>query len=173
MDASGSRIAGAVEKNGGLIFEGLFRNQFQRIGKIQRQSLVNIAVNAVKIVLLDPVDSLGKDYRISLKAGSKGSCAYGFRAWFYFNRSCFTAGAEEKGIFSIKEAVFCIELVVSFCYSDYSSNTVPQMSGMKVSVPLNNLVYIGINMADSRLSNPYLRYAISSAVDRNELVTEA
>ena len=63
--------------------------------------------------------------------------------------------------------------VVSFCYSDYSSNTVPQMSGMKVSVPLNNLVYIGINMADSRLSNPYLRYAISSAVDRNELVTEA
>ena len=62
---------------------------------------------------------------------------------------------------------------VSFCYSNYSNNTVPQMSGMKATVPLNNLVYIGVNMTKGLLSNPYLRYAISSAVDRKELISEA
>ncbi|MBQ5798821.1 MAG: hypothetical protein IIW16_03300 [Clostridia bacterium] len=63
--------------------------------------------------------------------------------------------------------------VVSVCYSDYSDNTIPRMSGRKVSVPLNNMVFIGINMSHPLLSNKYLRYAISSAVDRDEIVKEA
>ncbi len=63
--------------------------------------------------------------------------------------------------------------VVSVCYSDYSDNTVPRMSGRKVSVPLNNMLFIGVNMAHPLLSNKYLRYAISSAVDRDEIVKEA
>lgn len=63
--------------------------------------------------------------------------------------------------------------VVSMCYSDFSNNTVPQMSGLKASVPLNNLVFIGVNMSHWLLSNQYLRYAISSAVDRTELLSEA
>lgn len=63
--------------------------------------------------------------------------------------------------------------VVSVCYSDYSDNTVPRMSGRKVSVPLNNMVFIGVNMSHPLLSDKYLRYAISSAVDRDEIVSEA
>ncbi len=63
--------------------------------------------------------------------------------------------------------------VVSMCYSDYSDNTVPRMSGLKVSVPLNNMVYLGINMSHYLLKEPYLRYAISAAVHRDEIVKEA
>ncbi len=63
--------------------------------------------------------------------------------------------------------------VVSVCYSDYSDNTVPRMSGLKVSVPLNNMVYVGINMSHHLLKDPYLRYAISAAVNRSEIVSEA
>ncbi len=63
--------------------------------------------------------------------------------------------------------------VVSLCYSDYSDNTVPRMSGLKVDVPLNNMVFIGINMSHWLLKEPYLRYAISSVVDRTEIVNEA
>ena len=63
--------------------------------------------------------------------------------------------------------------VVSICYSDFSNNTVPQMSGIKASVPLNNLVFLGVNMQNWLLSNQYLRYAISSAIDRTEIVTDA
>ena len=63
--------------------------------------------------------------------------------------------------------------VVSFCYSDFGDNKVPQMSGLKANVPLNNMVFIGINMSNGKLSNQYLRYAISSAVDRNKIVDEA
>lgn len=63
--------------------------------------------------------------------------------------------------------------VVSVCYNDFGDNTVPQMSGLKASVPLNNMVFIGINMSQWRLKNQYLRYAISSAVNRNEIVSEA
>ncbi len=63
--------------------------------------------------------------------------------------------------------------VVSVCYSDYSDNTMLRMSGIKVSVPLNNMVYIGINMANPLLKEQHLRYALSSAVDRSELAKEA
>lgn len=63
--------------------------------------------------------------------------------------------------------------VVSVCYSDYSDNTMLRMSGIKVNVPLNNMVYIGINMAKPLLKEQHLRYALSSAVDRSELVKEA
>lgn len=63
--------------------------------------------------------------------------------------------------------------VVSVCYSDYNDNTVPRMSGLKVNVPLNNMVFIGINMSHPLLSNKYLRYALSSAIDRQEIVKEA
>ncbi len=63
--------------------------------------------------------------------------------------------------------------VVSLCYSDYSDNTIPRMSGLKVDVPLNNMVFIGVNMSHWLLKEPYLRYAISSVIDRTEIVKEA
>jgi len=60
---------------------------------------------------------------------------------------------------------------VSVCYDDYSDSSVPRMSGIKKTVPLNNLVYLGINMKNTFLRDKYLRYAISSAINR-EAITE-
>ncbi len=62
---------------------------------------------------------------------------------------------------------------VSVCYDDYSDSSVPRMSGLKKSVPLNNLVYIGVNMKNTFLKDKHLRYAISSALDRTDAVEDA
>lgn len=62
---------------------------------------------------------------------------------------------------------------VSMCYDDYSDNTVPRMSGLKRSVPLNNLVYLGINMQNPFLRDKYFRYAIASAINRSDIVGDA
>lgn len=62
---------------------------------------------------------------------------------------------------------------ISVCYDDYSDSSVPRMSGVKKSVPLNNLVYIGVNMKNTFLKDKHLRYAISSALDRTAAVKDA
>lgn len=62
---------------------------------------------------------------------------------------------------------------VSMCYDDYSDNTVPRMSGLKRNVPLNNFVYLGINMQNPFLRDKYFRYAISSAINRSDIVGDA
>lgn len=54
-------------------------------------------------------------------------------------------------------------------YSDLSDGKVIRMSGKKAEVNLNNLIYIGINANVSGLDNKYLRYAISSALDRKAI----
>ncbi len=62
---------------------------------------------------------------------------------------------------------------VTMCYDDYSDNSVPRMSGLKKSVPLNNLVFVGINMQNPFLRDKYFRYAVSSAINRKDIVRDA
>ncbi len=58
-------------------------------------------------------------------------------------------------------------------YNDISDGRIVRMSGQKFAVNLNNMVYIGINSAYAELANPYVRYAISSAIDRTNIVKNA
>ena len=61
---------------------------------------------------------------------------------------------------------------ISVCYDDYSDSSIPRMSGIKDTVPLNNLVYLGVNMKNTFLKDKHLRYAISSALDRTKAVND-
>ncbi len=54
-------------------------------------------------------------------------------------------------------------------YSDISDGTILRMSGNKLDVNLNNLVYIGVNQSYGALAQNSLRQAISSAIDRNKI----
>ncbi len=54
-------------------------------------------------------------------------------------------------------------------YTSLGDGEILQMSSKKVSVPLNNLVYVGVNQNYIPLANVYLRYAISAAIDRTRI----
>ena len=54
-------------------------------------------------------------------------------------------------------------------YSDISDGTIYRMSGAKTDINLNNLVYIGMNLKDSRLKINELRQALSSGIDRQKI----
>ena len=58
-------------------------------------------------------------------------------------------------------------------YTDLADGEIIRMSGKKVSVPLNNLVFIGMNQNYAPLKSLYLRYAISAAVDRSRIAKNA
>lgn len=58
---------------------------------------------------------------------------------------------------------------ISIYYSDLSDGKLPSMNGVASSVPLNNLVFIGINTDNSLLKNSNLRYALSSALNRSDI----
>jgi len=58
-------------------------------------------------------------------------------------------------------------------YADPTSNNVVRMSGNRTKVSLNNFVYIGINSGNSLLSNKTMRYAISSAINRKDICSDA
>lgn len=58
-------------------------------------------------------------------------------------------------------------------YTDLANGEIVRMSGKKADVNLNNLVYIGINSSYAELSNKYIRYAISSAINRSEICSNA
>ena len=58
-------------------------------------------------------------------------------------------------------------------FTDYSDANIYRMSGIRESVNLNNLVYIGINHNNPLLATDEMRYAISSALDKNEVATKA
>lgn len=58
-------------------------------------------------------------------------------------------------------------------YSDANDGTIIRMSGKKESANLNSLVYIGINHNYTPLRSSQLRYALSTAVDRDDLVKTA
>ncbi len=58
-------------------------------------------------------------------------------------------------------------------YADLSDGNIVRMSGKKCDVQLNNLVFIGINGNSEILKNSYLRYAISSALDRSAICSQS
>ncbi len=63
---------------------------------------------------------------------------------------------------------------VSLYYSDLADGNVIRMSGKNSDVLLNNFVYLGINMDKKNiLSNEKLRYAVSAAINRKKIVSEA
>ncbi len=63
---------------------------------------------------------------------------------------------------------------VDMYFTDLSQERITRMSGKRVSVNLNNLVYLGANMSeDNILSNVHLRYAVSAAISREEIAKEA
>lgn len=61
---------------------------------------------------------------------------------------------------------------ISFSYSDLSDNTPLKMTGKSLSVPLNNLVYLGVNFKNTYLSQPQFRQAVSLALNRNKIVSD-
>ena len=54
-------------------------------------------------------------------------------------------------------------------YSDISDGNILRMSGKKVNINLNHLIYIGVNLSNEQLSLNDLRQAISSGFDRKEI----
>lgn len=58
-------------------------------------------------------------------------------------------------------------------YSDLSDGKIFRMSGEKIDINLNNLVYIGVNHSNKDLSSDVLRQAIASALDREKLCKDA
>lgn len=62
---------------------------------------------------------------------------------------------------------------VCYYYNDLSSGTLPRLSSATAAVPLNNLVYLGVNGNRDALKEPAVRQAISLAIDRARLCEEA
>ncbi len=57
--------------------------------------------------------------------------------------------------------------------TDLSNGVVPSFAGNTTLFSLNRVVYIGINLNDSKLKDEKLRYAISAAIDRNLICENA
>lgn len=62
---------------------------------------------------------------------------------------------------------------ISVYNTDLSDGTMPPMLGTIELSPLNNLVFLGVNVNRGILSDVKMRYAISYAIDRTTLCTEA
>ncbi len=58
---------------------------------------------------------------------------------------------------------------VDMYYTDLSDCNILRMSGNRVNVTLNNLVYIGVNLNKSILKNSYMRHGLSLALDREKI----
>ena len=62
---------------------------------------------------------------------------------------------------------------ISMFYSDLSDNTPLGMAGQSIKVPMNNLVFLGINYDNGYLSDPRFRQAVNLAVNRTKIANEA
>lgn len=62
---------------------------------------------------------------------------------------------------------------LSMYYTDLSDNVLPKMTGKSLNVPMNNLVYLGVNFNNSLLSKPEIRQAVSAALNRTALAESA
>lgn len=62
---------------------------------------------------------------------------------------------------------------ISFAFRDLSSDSSRKITSDKKLVNMNNLVYIGVNHKSGITSDPYIRRAVSLAVDRETLVKSA
>ena len=62
---------------------------------------------------------------------------------------------------------------VDMYYTDLSDCNILRMSGTRINVTLNNLVFVGINLANPMLNNVNFRQAISAAINRSKICEEA
>ena len=62
---------------------------------------------------------------------------------------------------------------IDMIYSEFSDNTIPKMNGTQKSIPLTNIVYLGMNPNNPLLSKTEMRVAISAALSRAEIVKSA
>lgn len=62
--------------------------------------------------------------------------------------------------------------IIDYVYSDLAENESSSLSGSTQSVPLNNMVYLGVNSTKRLLSSKNVRQAISLSLDRTGLVGE-
>ncbi len=62
---------------------------------------------------------------------------------------------------------------ISIYNTDLSDGTVPSMVGTASTVNINNLVYLGVNLRKTKLSDVKIRYAISSALSRADICKNA
>lgn len=61
---------------------------------------------------------------------------------------------------------------IDYYYTDLSDCNIIRMSGERVNIPLNNLVYIGLNTTFGLFSSNYARQAVSVGINRNTLCDE-
>lgn len=57
--------------------------------------------------------------------------------------------------------------------SDLSDGKMPSMNGTVSAAPLNNLVFLGMNLNSAVLKAPEMRYALAYAVDRSQICAKA
>jgi len=62
---------------------------------------------------------------------------------------------------------------ISYYFNDLSGGTIPRMTGASVQVPMNALVYMGINSSREALAKPAVRQALSALLDRSVLAGSA
>ncbi len=55
---------------------------------------------------------------------------------------------------------------IDYYYTDLSDCNIIRMSGERINVNLNNLVFIGLNMNSGLFSSVYARHAVSAGIDR-------
>lgn len=62
---------------------------------------------------------------------------------------------------------------LSYFFSDLSSGELPRVAGATAAVPMNHLVFLGINSSREATADPAVRQALSSALDRMALAQSA
>lgn len=62
---------------------------------------------------------------------------------------------------------------ISFYFDDLSSGDIPRTSSANINVPLNSLVFLGINSKKAGLSGSAVRGALSNAISRTNLAANA
>lgn len=62
---------------------------------------------------------------------------------------------------------------IDIYYTDLSDCKILRMSGSRLNINLNNLVYIGVNHKNSFLKSTYMRQAISAALNRQKICETA
>lgn len=62
---------------------------------------------------------------------------------------------------------------ISYCYDDLSEGDIPQVSGASCVVPMNALVYVGVNGAHPQLKEAKVRQALSLLMDRSAITETA
>lgn len=62
---------------------------------------------------------------------------------------------------------------ISYYFTDLAGGRIPQTSSASISVPLNSLVFVGVNSSRSDLSKKEVRLALSLSINRDNLCASA